>query len=102
MRCRTSPSPVPSAPSLSGPSCNSGEFCNYPVTELCGAADGSGVCTVPPTGCDTSVAPVCGCDGHQYTNAVLYCLISGVPLHLFREHFTTPGSVRRATIPGRK
>ncbi len=40
--------------------------------------------------------------GHQYTNAVLYCLISGVPLHLFREHFTTPGSVRRATIPGRK
>lgn len=53
---------------LGGPTCGTGEFCNYPVSEICGAADGSGVCTVPPTSCDTVYAPVCGCDGRGYAN----------------------------------
>jgi hypothetical protein len=50
------------------PGCPSGQFCNIPPANLCGAADGPGVCTAIPTGCGKNYQPVCGCDGVTYGN----------------------------------
>ncbi|HEY8427119.1 MAG TPA: hypothetical protein VIL20_02045 [Sandaracinaceae bacterium] len=52
-----------------GTPCPPGEYCDSP-DELCGAADGSGVCRPIPTDCSGQAsAPVCGCDGVTYDNA---------------------------------
>lgn len=54
---------------LLGLACAEGEFCNYAPDAFCGAADQTGTCEVLPEVCDTSLAPVCGCDGVTYSNA---------------------------------
>jgi hypothetical protein len=54
---------------LIGGGCAEGEFCNYPPEAICGAADGTGICTAIPEACDTVLAPVCGCDDVTYDNA---------------------------------
>jgi hypothetical protein len=53
---------------LQDPGCPKGEFCNFPPDAICGAADGTGVCTPIPTACDTIYQPVCGCDDKTYGN----------------------------------
>lgn len=53
---------------LLGLECESGEFCNFPIDALCGAADQTGVCETLPEFCPEIFAPVCGCDDQTYDN----------------------------------
>jgi len=48
--------------------CPEGEFCDYPIEAMCGAADGMGVCHPRTGNCTTESAPVCGCDDRTYQN----------------------------------
>jgi len=66
--CST-PTPSPATcGGLTGKQCKKGEFCNYPVTAQCGAADQTGTCEAFPPACDAIYAPVCGCDDKTYGN----------------------------------
>ena len=47
------------------------DFCNVPEANMCGAADGGGVCTVKPEVCTQEYDPVCGCGDVTYGNACM-------------------------------
>ncbi len=51
--------------------CGPDDFCDYPPDAICGAADGTGICTAKPDACDLQLDPVCGCDGMTYSNACM-------------------------------
>ena len=63
------PGNVASCGSRGLPECDSGQYCAYPLSAACGAADAPGVCTDKPDACDGNYAPVCGCDDTTYSNA---------------------------------
>lgn len=50
-----------------GTECGPSEFCDYP-DDLCGGADGQGVCTTRPNACPDFYKPACACDGMVYGN----------------------------------
>lgn len=54
---------------LLGLTCNVGEYCNYPIEAICGAADQTGTCQMKPEACTLQYDPVCGCDDITYSNA---------------------------------
>jgi hypothetical protein len=54
---------------LTGAGCPDGQYCDFPRTAQCGAADQTGTCKVKPQVCDDIAMPVCGCDDKTYGNA---------------------------------
>jgi hypothetical protein len=50
-----------------GDTCGRAEYCDFPY-DLCGAADGTGVCRPMPLACDLIYMPTCGCDGKVHGN----------------------------------
>jgi len=59
---------LPSCGGLTGAACPADQYCNYPASAQCGAADATGFCDVKPSGCDDYLQPVCGCNGKTYSS----------------------------------
>lgn len=50
-------------------SCEPGLFCRREPAASCGRFDAPGVCATKPMACPAIFAPVCGCDGKNYSSA---------------------------------
>lgn len=56
---------------LQGLACGPGQYCAFPQTGFCGAADQTGVCMPRPEACTMEYSPVCGCDDQTYSSACI-------------------------------
>lgn len=63
---------------IAGLTCEAGEYCKYPAG-TCDIADRQGECAPLPDGCFDVYQPVCGCDGHTYSNGC-YAALAGVAI----------------------
>jgi hypothetical protein len=52
-----------------GAECAANEWCSYSPDNVCGIADGTGICKPRPEVCIRIYMPVCGCDAKTYSNA---------------------------------
>lgn len=52
---------------FAGLTCTDKEYCDFP-DDICGAADGQGVCLARPEVCPKNYSPTCACDGMVYGN----------------------------------
>jgi hypothetical protein len=53
---------------FAGIRCDEGDYCDF-EDDLCGAADGLGICRPRPDRCAPDDEPVCACDTMAYDNA---------------------------------
>ena len=53
---------------FAGIRCDEGDYCDF-EDDLCGAADGLGICRPRPDSCAPDDEPVCACDTMTYDNA---------------------------------
>lgn len=67
--CESPPPPGKTCGGFAGFTCASSEWCDYADGDLCGGADGMGICRPRPTSCDEDYSPVCACNGVTYSNA---------------------------------
>lgn len=54
---------------IAGFTCAEGYFCAFPAETSCGSGDQMGACATRPDACIALYKPVCGCDGHTYSNS---------------------------------
>lgn len=67
--CNEAPPQPKRCGGLAGLGCGDGEFCDYALEDMCGAADQMGTCKPKPQACAEIFDPVCGCDGKEHGNA---------------------------------
>ena len=60
--------------------CGPGEFCQF-KTGVCGRGDQTGKCAPMPQICNDIFKPVCGCDGHTYSNSACAAVAGVSVLH---------------------
>ena len=79
---------------LAGLKCPANSYCKFPPAEICGHADGQGVCQPRPQVCPADCGMVCGCDGKIYCNA---CVAASAGVDVSPN----PGSCPVPPNPGR-
>ncbi|HKP63737.1 MAG TPA: Kazal-type serine protease inhibitor domain-containing protein [Polyangiales bacterium] len=67
--CKTADGSGQTCGGLKPNKCPDGEYCDYPESAKCGAADQTGTCKTIPQACTADYTPVCGCDDTTYGNA---------------------------------
>lgn len=78
--------------------CGDGEYCDWPDANICGRADGPGVCAPLPEFCTEEYQPVCGCDEQTYSNR---CSAAAVGVDtLYEGPCEVPGQPEGATCGG--
>ena len=72
---------------FAGLTCGAGEFCDYELAHMCGAADHLGTCKRQPDACIALFDPVCGCDNNTYSNS---CQANAAGVAVAREGACQP------------
>jgi hypothetical protein len=67
--CGSTPPAGQTCGGLLGKTCSAkDQYCNFPMSTMCGSGDQTGSCTAIPQVCTQIYSPVCGCDGNTYSS----------------------------------